>query len=160
MSEDLVVIGEGKRVTLHFSVSLMDGAVVDTTKEKDPATFNVGDGNLLPGFEQSLFGLKAGDKRSIFLQAEQAFGLHNEKNVQHMPRSRFEDMNLEEGIVLSFADPSGGELPGVVKKVMEEVVVIDFNHPLAGTDLNFDVEIINVVDASSQTVQLQPGGNA
>lgn len=159
MSDELVVIGEGKRVTLHFSVSLMDGSVVDTTKEKDPATFNVGDGNLLPGFEQSLFGLKAGDKRSIYLQAEQAFGEPNEKNVQHMQRSRFSDMELEEGLVLSFADPNGGELPGVVKKITEELVVIDFNHPLAGSDLTFDVEIINVVDASSQTVQLQSGGN-
>lgn len=160
MSDDLVVIGEGKRVTLHFSVSLMDGSVVDTTKEKEPATFNVGDGNLLPGFEQSIFGLKAGDKRSIYLQADQAFGQHNEKNVQHMQRSRFSDMALEEGLVLSFADPGGGELPGVVKKLTEELVVIDFNHPLAGNDLTFDVEIINVVDAGSQTVQLQMGGDA
>ncbi|PIE40993.1 MAG: peptidylprolyl isomerase [Gammaproteobacteria bacterium] len=160
MSDSLVVIGEGKRVTLHFSVSLMDGSVVDTTKDKQPATFNVGDGNLLPGFEQSLFGLKAGDRRSIFLQADQAFGQYNEKNVQSMPRSRFEDMDLQAGLMLSFADPGGGELPGVVKKVMQDTVIIDFNHPLAGSDLTFDVEIINVVDASAQPVKLQPEGKA
>ncbi|MCG8316119.1 MAG: peptidylprolyl isomerase [Pseudomonadales bacterium] len=153
-------IGEGTRVTLHFSVSLLDGSVIDSTKDKQPATFVVGDGNLLPGFEQSLVGLKAGDKRSIYLQSEQAFGPYNDKNLQHLQRDRFSDMNLEEGLVLSFADPAGGELPGVVKQIMDAVVVIDFNHPLAGKDLTFDVEIINVVDASSQPVQLQTGGNA
>ncbi|MCG8672182.1 MAG: peptidylprolyl isomerase [Pseudomonadales bacterium] len=160
MSEEISVIGEGKRVTLHFSVSLMDGSIVDTTKEKDPATFSVGDGSLLPGFEQALFGLKAGDKRSIFLQAQQAFGEHNEKNVQHMQRERFSEMDLEEGLVLSFSDPGGGELPGVVTSVSDSIVVIDFNHPLAGNDLTFDVEIINVVDGASQSVQLQIGGKA
>ncbi|MDX1696234.1 MAG: peptidylprolyl isomerase [Ketobacteraceae bacterium] len=158
MSDDVLKIGKGTRVTLHFSVSLMDGTVVDTTRDKSPATFVVGDGNLLPGFEQSLFGLRAGDKRSIFLQAEQAFGNRNEQNVQRMPKERFEAMALEQGMVVSFSDPGGGELPGVVKTIGDNYVIIDFNHPLAGTDLTFDVEIINVVDASAQSVQLQSGG--
>lgn len=160
MSEKSLTIGEGTRVTLHFSVSLMDGSVVDSTKDRQPASFTVGDGSLLPGFEQSLFGLRAGDKRSIFLQAEQAFGPRNEKNVQRMPKERFSEMSLEPGMVLSFADPGGGELPGVVKTVGDDYVLMDFNHPLAGKELNFDVEIINVVDAKAQTVQLQPGGQS
>lgn len=160
MSEKSLTIGEGTRVTLHFSVSLMDGSVVDSTKDRQPASFTVGDGSLLPGFEQSLFGLRAGDKRSIFLQAEQAFGPRNEKNVQRMPKERFSEMSLEPGMVLSFADPGGAELPGVVKTVGDDYVLMDFNHPLAGKELNFDVEIINVVDAKAQTVQLQPGGQS
>lgn len=149
-------IGPGKRVTLHFSVLLMDGSVVDSTRERSPATFSVGDGNLLPGFEQSIFGLKVGDKRSIVLEAENAFGPHNPDNIQTMRRGLFRgDMTLEPGVVVSFADKSKAELPGVIQSVTEEQVVVDFNHPLAGKDLTFQVEIINVVDADSQAVTLQ-----
>lgn len=149
-------IGPGKRVTLHFSVLLLDGAVVDSTRDRKPATFTVGDGNLLPGFEQSLFGLKAGDKRSILLEAANAFGPHNADNIQIMRRGLFSrDMLLEPGVVVSFADKSKAELPGVVVEVSDDQVTVDFNHPLAGKDLTFQVEIINVVDAASQTVQLQ-----
>ncbi len=149
-------IGAGKRVTLHFSVLLMDGAVVDSTKERAPATFTVGDGNLLPGFEQSLFGLRAGDKRSIVLEAANAFGPHNPDNIQIMRRGLFSrDMQLEPGVVVSFADKSKAELPGVIVAVDDNDVTVDFNHPLAGKDLTFQVEIINVVDADTQSVQLQ-----
>jgi len=149
-------IGPGKRVTLHFSVLLLDGSVVDSTKERAPATFTVGDGNLLPGFEQSIFGLKAGDRRSVVLEAENAFGPYNPDNVQTMRRGLFgRDMQLETGLVVSFADQSKAELPGVVQSFNDEQVVIDFNHPLAGKDLTFQVEIINVVDADSQAVTLQ-----
>jgi len=149
-------IGPGKRVTLHFSVLLMDGSVVDTTKQRAPATFSVGDGNLLPGFEQSVFGLNAGDKRSIVLEAENAFGPHNPDNIQTMRRGAFSrDMALEPGLIVSFADKSKAELPGLIQSVTEDQVIVDFNHPLAGKDLTFQVEIINVVDADSQAVQLQ-----
>ena len=150
-------IGEGKRVTLHFSVLLLDGSVVDSTRDKSPATFTVGDGNLLPGFEQSLFGLKVGDKRSIVLTAENAFGRHNEDNIQIMRRGLFaKDMTLEPGVVVSFADKSKAELPGVVTAVDSDQVTVDFNHPLAGKDLTFQVEIINIVDADSQVFEIQP----
>lgn len=153
--ETNTVIGPNKRVTLHFSVVLLDGTVMDSTKMKEPATFVVGDGNLLPGFEKSIFGLKAGDKRSVVLDAEQAFGPYNDDNLQRMHRSKFnDDMVLEPGVMISFADKSKAELPGVVKSVEGEHVVIDFNHPLAGRDMTFEVEIINVVDADSQSVQL------
>ena len=149
-------IGPGKRVTLHFSVLLMDGAVVDSTREKAPATFSVGDGNLLPGFEQALFGLKVGDNRSIVLEAKDAFGPHNEDNIQIMRRSLFSrDMKLESGVVVSFADKSQSELPGVITEVNGDQITVDFNHPLAGRDLTFQVEIINVVDADAQSVTLQ-----
>lgn len=149
-------IGPGKRVTLHFSVLLLDGAIVDSTRDRAPATFTVGDGNLLPGFEESLFGLKVGDKRSILLEAANAFGPHNPDNIQVMRRGLFaRDMTLEPGVVVSFADKSKAELPGVIVDVNTDQVTVDFNHPLAGKDLTFQVEIINVVDASTQTVQLQ-----
>ncbi|HVL00740.1 MAG TPA: peptidylprolyl isomerase [Dongiaceae bacterium] len=148
-------IGPGKRVTLHFSVLLLDGSVVDSTKSRAPATFSVGDGNLLPGFEQSLFGLKPGDKRSIVLEAANAFGPHNPENIHVMRRGQFSrDLHLAPGVVVSFADKSKAELPGMIAAVEGDSVTVDFNHPLAGRDLTFQVEIINVVDADSQTVHM------
>lgn len=139
-----VRIGPDKEVTLHFALKLENGDVVDSTFEKQPATFKVGDGNLLPGFEQAIYGLKAGDKRSLEISPEQGFGQGNPQNVQVMPRSQFQDMELSEGLLVIFNDAANAELPGVVKAFDDSQVTIDFNHPLAGKPLSFDVEIIEV----------------
>lgn len=147
-------IGPGTRVTLHFSVSLADGQLLDSTKQGNPAEFTFGDGSLIAGFESGLVGLKPGDKRSLYLTPEQAFGERNDANIQRFPRSTFKGMELNAGLVVSFADAAKAELPGVVVDFDDAMVVVDFNHPLAGRDLNFDVEIINVVDAGSTTIQL------
>jgi len=131
-------------VTLHFTLKLPNGDVVDTTLDKQPATFKVGDGSLLPGFEQALFGLKAGDKRSFEIEPERGFGPGNPQNLQNISRDQFDEMELEEGLLVIFQDAAGGELPGVVKTIHETVVEVDFNHPLAGKIITFDVEIIDV----------------
>ena len=156
VTEDQYRIDEDKRITLHFSVLLMDGTVVDSTREHAPATFQYGDGNLLPGFEQALLGLKVGDKRSMIIETANGFGERNDKNLQEIPRNRFSrDMVLEQGTMISFANAGdGGELPGVVQKIEEELVIVDFNHPLAGRDLTFDVEIIQI-EPAVQIVQIQ-----
>ena len=140
-------IGPDKEVTLHFALKLANGDVVDSTFDKQPATFKVGDGNLLPGFEAALFGFKAGDKRSVQVEPENAFGQPNPQNVQVMPRSQFQDMELSEGLLVIFNDAANTELPGVVKAFDDAQVTIDFNHPLAGKTLSFDVEIIAVKPA-------------
>lgn len=137
-------IGPNMQVTLHFSLRLENGEQVDSTFDKKPATFKVGDGNLLPGFEQQLFGLKAGDKRTIQIAPEQGFGQHNPQNVQVMPRSQFEGMELSDGLLVIFNDAAKTELPGVVKGFDENKVTVDFNHPLAGKALTFEVEIFEV----------------
>ncbi|WP_425916876.1 FKBP-type peptidyl-prolyl cis-trans isomerase [Pseudomonas sp. GWSMS-1] len=137
-------IGPDKEVTLHFALKLGNGDVVDSTFDKNPATFKVGDGNLLPGFEQAIYGLKAGDKRSLEISPEQGFGQGNPQNIQVMPRSQFQDMELSEGLLVIFNDAANAELPGVVKAFDDSQVTIDFNHPLAGKALSFDVEIIEV----------------
>ncbi|MBU0811642.1 MAG: peptidylprolyl isomerase [Gammaproteobacteria bacterium] len=137
-------IGPDMQVTLHFSLSLGNGEQVDSTFDKQPATFKVGDGNLLPGFEQQLFGLKAGDKRTFQIAPEQGFGQHNPQNVQTMPCSQFEGMELSEGLLVIFSDAAKTELPGVVKAFDDRQVTVDFNHPLAGKALTFDVEIFDV----------------
>ena len=137
-------IGPDREVTLHFALKLENGDVVDSTFDKQPATFKVGDGNLLPGFEVALYGFKAGDKRSLQIEPENAFGQPNPQIVQVMPRSKLQDMALSEGLLIIFNDAANAELPGVVKAFDEQQVTIDFNHPLAGKTLSFDVEIIEV----------------
>jgi FKBP-type peptidyl-prolyl cis-trans isomerase SlpA len=137
-------IGQGAQVTLHFAIKLENGDVVDSTFDKQPATFKVGDGNLLPGFELALYGLESGDKRSLPIAPEQGFGQPNPQNVQVLPRSQFAAMELSEGLLVIFTDAANAELPGVVKAFDDAQVTVDFNHPLAGKNLTFDVEIIAV----------------
>jgi FKBP-type peptidyl-prolyl cis-trans isomerase SlpA len=137
-------IAAATQVTLHFAIKLDNGDVVDSTFDKQPATFKVGDGNLLPGFEQALYGLKAGDKRSLPIAPEQGFGQPNPQNVQVMPRSQFKDMDLAEGLLVIFNDAANAELPGMVQSFDDNQVSVDFNHPLAGKTLSFEVEIIAV----------------
>jgi FKBP-type peptidyl-prolyl cis-trans isomerase SlpA len=137
-------IGQNTEVTLHFALHLENGDTVDSTFDKAPATFKVGDGNLLPGFENALFGFKAGDQRKLSIAPENAFGQHNPQNVQVMPRSQFEGMELSEGLLVIFNDAANTELPGVVKAFDDNQVTIDFNHPLAGKTLNFEVQILDV----------------
>ena len=141
-------IGVETQVTLHFAIKLENGDVVDSNFDKQPATFKVGDGSLLPGFEQALFGLKAGDQRSLPISPEIGFGQPNPQNVQIMPRSQFVDMELSEGLLVIFNDAAKAELPGVVKAFDDDRVTIDFNHPLAGKNLSFDVKIIEVKSLS------------
>ena len=138
-------IGPQTRVTLHFAVKLSDDQVLDSTFERSPATFDFGDGNLPPGFEELLLGLTVGAKQTFTVAPEKGFGMPNPNNLQWLARSQFaDDMGLQEGLMVSFADAGQSELPGVVSKIEEDQVEIDFNHPLAGRELLFDVEIIEV----------------
>ncbi|NVK36964.1 MAG: FKBP-type peptidyl-prolyl cis-trans isomerase [Gammaproteobacteria bacterium] len=138
-------IAQGKQVQLHFALKLDDGQVVDSTFDRQPATLVVGDGNLPEGFEELIIGLEAGDKKSFVVPPEKAFAQPNPNNIQHMKRSDFAaDMDLEVGMVVSFADANNAELPGVIKQVEDNLVIVDFNHPLAGKALTFDVEILDV----------------
>ena len=142
---DTLMIGEGTQVTLHFALKLEAGEVVDTTFDGDPAQFTIGDGNLLEGFEQALFGLTAGDSETFVIPPEKGFGQANPNNIQEFKRDTFaEDLTLEKGLMLSFADAQNAELPGVVTDFNEEKVTVDFNHPLAGKPINFEVQIIQV----------------
>lgn len=139
-----VPIRHGSRVTLHFTLLLADGREVDSTRRGRPATFVVGDGRLPPGIERALIGLEAGADEQIPIAPADAFGEAREENVRMIPRAQFaSSIGLEAGLVVSFAGP-GGELPGVVKALEGDLVVVDFNHPLAGRALIFDVSILGV----------------
>jgi FKBP-type peptidyl-prolyl cis-trans isomerase SlpA len=147
MTEQLLVeqrIGQNTEVTLHFALRLENGDTVDSTFDKAPATFKVGDGNLLPGFEAAIFGFKAGDKRTVEVLPENAFGQPNPQNMQIIPRSQFVGMELSENLLVIFNDAANTELPGIVKEFDDTQVTIDFNHPLAGKTLTFEVEIFSV----------------
>ena len=140
-----LAVGLGTRITLHFSVQLENGDIVDSNFERDPATFTVGDGNLLPGFEKALFGMYEGEHKTLVIKPEDGFGQRNPNNIQEIPRSQFNpDLELTEGLILSFADAQKTELPGVVQRFDDEVVVIDFNHPLAGRNILFEVAILKI----------------
>lgn len=140
-------IDSGTTVTLHFSLTLENGHIVDSNFEASPATFTVGDGNLLPGFESPLMGLVDGDECEFSILPENAFGQHNPQNVQAVERNNFEDGELELGTMFSFQN-GDGELPGVVVEVQDNEVMVDFNHPLAGQIILFTVNIISVTPQS------------
>lgn len=143
-----LTLGPGTKVTLHFALKLENGDVIDSNFEKDPATFTVGDGNLLAGFEKALFGLQEGARQTFIIKPEDGFGQPNPNNIQEIPRAQFgADIELTEGLMLSFADAQKAELAGVVRGFTEDVVFIDFNHPLAGREIIFDVAILRIEPA-------------
>ncbi|MDX1757268.1 MAG: FKBP-type peptidyl-prolyl cis-trans isomerase [Marinobacter sp.] len=143
-------VDKGTRVTLHFALKFADGQVIDSTFDKEPATLEIGDENLPENFEAYLMGMTAGEQASYEVPPEKGFGQHNPSNVQMFKRSDFSaDMVLEPGVMISFADARQAELPGVVSKVEGDQVEVDFNHPLAGRTLTFEVEIIDVEPAST-----------
>ena len=136
-------IQTGTSVTLHFSLALENGHIVDSNFKGNPATFSVGDGNLLPGFESSLLGLEVGDEREFIISPENAFGQHNAQNVQSVDRGNFDESDLEIGSILSFQN-GDGELPGVIIALQENQVMVDFNHPLSGKNIVFQVKIVEI----------------
>ena len=143
----------GSRISLHFALLMPSGEEIDTTRRGKPAELTLGDGNLLPGFETALVGLSAGDDAQLIVPAEQAFGERVEANVRLLAKTLFADFiseePLEPGLVVSFQAPDG-ELPGVVKAVYEDTVQVDFNHPLSGSDITFDVSILSVESALAE----------
>ncbi|KEQ15007.1 FKBP-type peptidyl-prolyl cis-trans isomerase [Endozoicomonas numazuensis] len=149
-----VVVGPGRQVTLHFALKLEDGQVVDSNFDGQPATFVVGDGNLPKGFEQVIYGLSEGDQGSFRIPPAGAFGMPNPENIREFARDIFSkdmssgDMELQEGLVVSFADAANTELAGVVTGLTDSHVEVDFNHPLAGKELLFEVRILNITQAT------------
>lgn len=147
-------IQTGSRVELHFSVSLEDGKEIDNTRHREaPVSLVIGDGNLLEGFENALMGLRAGDRRTIFLTPDKAFGEWNPDNVHRMSTVQFSP-RPEIGQIMEFEDKAKSNLFGVVKAVDDDHVDIDFNHPLASKNITFEVEIFKVTPEGQQAVKL------
>ena len=155
-----VPIDSSSTVSLHFSLRLFEGEVVDSTFDGEPASLAMGDGSLPPGFERCLLGLRAGERATFDVDAADGFGEPHPENIQQFPRSAFAQFlegsagdagqPLEPGMVVSFSDAAGGQMPGVVAAVDQSQVTVDFNHPLAGRRLQFEVEIISVVSGDGE----------
>jgi FKBP-type peptidyl-prolyl cis-trans isomerase SlpA len=108
----------------------------------------MGDGSLLPGFERRLLGMRAGDEAEFRIPPDEGFGTPQDDNIQEIPRREFdEESPLEAGMLFSFADAAGGEVPGMVIAVAEDSVKVDFNHPLSGRTIHFRVRIARVEPA-------------
>jgi FKBP-type peptidyl-prolyl cis-trans isomerase SlpA len=141
-----VAIGDGSTVIFHFDIKLTDGSAAESTRvHNKPAKLQMGDGSLSPAFEAQLSGLQAGDKKTFTLAPEDAYGLPNPDNIYYVDRSKFSlDAPAQVGMIVGFAMPDGSELPGLIREVVGDSVTVDFNHPLAGQTLTFNVEIVQV----------------
>ncbi len=141
-------IKEDSEVLMHFSIRLADGSAVDSTKvDNKPAKFVMGDGSLTPGFEDCLVGLSEGQSETFTLAPESAFGLPNPDNIHHLELSKFSsDVPAEVGTIISFTQPDGSEIPGIIREVIADSVTVDFNHPLAGQTLTFEVDVLEVLN--------------
>lgn len=138
-------IAPRSQITMHFSLTMADGTEAASTFGDEPTTIVMGGGDLSEGLELCLYGLAAGDKQTLTLEPDQAFGPRDETKIHPMPRSNFKpDMELEPGLVIGFTTPDEQELAGIVLEVQEHEVIIDFNHPLAGNEVVFKVEILAV----------------
>lgn len=147
----------GSTVKLHFEVSLDNGTVIDSTFGRDaPVTLTIGDESLLPGFEQVLMNLRAGDTRTAHLEPEQAFGEWNPDNVQQFSRTQFAltTDTPEVGMMIEFEDKGKNTLPGTISRVTDDAVEVDFNHPLAGQAVLFKIKVFKVTPPGVTGVQL------
>lgn len=149
-------ISKGDKVELHFEVSLENGMMIDSTFDRPtPVSLVVGDGSLLEGFEKVLINLTAGDIRTAHLSPDEAFGQWNEHNVQHFNKTDFALSGEPEiGMMIEFEDKSKTTLVGVVRDITDTTVSVDFNHPLAGKNVLFKVQIFKVIPKDSQAVKL------
>lgn len=135
-------------VTLHYRISLEDGTELESSFGDEPLQFTMGEHMLTEGMELSLLNLKTGDKQTITLTPEQTYGHRNPEHIHELSRSDFpEDIQPVKGQVIAFDTPSGDDINGIVLEVSSDTVSVDFNHPLAGNTLVFEVEIIEVSNA-------------
>lgn len=150
-------ITKGSQVQLHFEVSLENGTIIDSTFQRpEPVSLTIGDESLLPGFEKVLMNLRAGDTRTAHLDPSQAFGEWNAQNVQLFSPAQFSTTGSqpEIGMMIEFADKGGNTLAGVVSKIDDEGISVDFNHPLAGQSVLFKVQIFKVTPPNQSSLKL------
>ncbi len=137
-------VADGKTVKVNYSLTV-DGKVVDSSKGREPLEFKEGSHQMIPGFEKAVMGMKVGQKKSFTLKPEEGYGPVNPKAYQEVPKSQLpKDMTPKAGMTLLAQSKDGQKIPVKVKEVKKDSVVMDFNHPLAGKTLKFDVEVVEV----------------
>jgi FKBP-type peptidyl-prolyl cis-trans isomerase 2 len=138
------VVADGKTVKVNYTLTV-DGKVVDSSKGREPLEFKAGAHQMIPGFEKGVMGMKAGEKKSFTVKPEEGYGQVNPKAFQEVPKKKLPaDVKPKAGMTLYAQGKEGQPIPVTIKEVKKDVVVMDFNHPLAGKTLNFDVEVVEV----------------
>lgn len=132
-------------VRVHYTGKLTDGRVFDSSLEREPLEFTMGKGQLIPGFEKGILDMKVSEKKTVNIPVDEAYGDSRPELIQEVDKSQLpEDIKPEVGMGLVSKSPDGQEMNLVVKEVKEESIVVDANHPLAGQDLIFDLEVIEI----------------
>ncbi len=138
-------VKSGDTVAIHYTGTLADGSTFDSSDGRDPLEFVVGSGQIIPGLDVALPGMSVGDKKTVEIASEQAYGPVNPEMRQAVPREGIPpEVPLEIGTQLQMQTPDGHALPVIVVEVDEATVTLDANHPLAGKDLTFDIELMRV----------------
>jgi len=137
---------QGDTVRVHFSGRLEDGTEFGKTQEGEPLEFTIGQGQVIPGFEQNTVGMEPGEKKTVELEPDQAFGEKRPELVSKVERSAVpEHIELNPGIQLQVTSADGNPVQVTVTEVTDEHVTLDANPPLAGLPLTFDIELVEVV---------------
>lgn len=131
---------------VHFTLTLEDGSTAESTRANGkPALFRLGDGSLSAALEQQLLGRKVGDKHAFTLEPEDAFGGSSPDLVQYFSRRDFNDAGEPEvGAIMLFSGRGGSEMPGVIREISGDSITVDFNHPLAGQRIQFEIEVLEI----------------
>lgn len=141
----MATVKAGDTVSVHYHGKLTDGTTFDSSEGRAPLQFTVGEGQVIKGFDDALIDMAIGDKKTVNIPVDEAYGPARSENFIEFPKSDFpEDMKPEVGIQLHLSDNMGNHFPVVVSEVKEDSVVLDANHPLAGKDLVFDIELVGI----------------
>lgn len=136
---------DGDKVKVHYEGRLRSGETFDSSQGRDPLEFTVGAGQMIKGFDEGVKGMQVGDKKTVEIGADDAYGQREEANLIEFPKDQFPaDMNPQVGMQLALSDNNGQQFPVVVAEVKADSVVLDANHPLAGQDLIFNIEMVDI----------------
>ncbi len=135
----------GSSVKIHYTGTLDDGTQFDSSAGRDPLAFELGSGQVIPGFDKAVDGMTVGDSKTVNIPAEDAYGPHQPAMVQDVPKNALpDDLEPAEGMGLQAQGPDGQLVNLVITEVKEESITVDGNHPLAGKALNFDIELVSI----------------
>jgi len=138
-------VKENDTVKVHYTGKLADGQVFDTSEGKEPIEFTLGQGQLIPGFEKGLIDMKVNEKKTVTIPKDEAYGEPRQELIQEVQKDQLpEEIKPEVGMGLVSKTPDGREMNLVVAEVKDETIVVDGNHPLAGKDLVFDLEVVEI----------------
>jgi peptidylprolyl isomerase len=137
---------KGDKVKVHYTGRLEDGTVFDTSAERGPYEFTIGQSKIVPGFAEAVIGMKPGQSKTVEIPAKKAYGPHRKDMMAVIERSKLPDhLNPEIGQRLRIDQADGQKIPATVVEVSDSTVTLDANHPLAGKDLIFDIELLEIV---------------